>query len=144
MSKSKFEIEFIGSIEVTATSKEEAKAQAAQTHSRPKDSFEVVREDPLTDIEGPAVELTFHPQEWVGEHARTVTPKGPTTWEVPLEDAVVDGEIVDSCSSESDALARHERAPHWVRQWSGPFYVEVGDPKNLSSGDTTGGQLSIE
>jgi hypothetical protein len=74
---------------------------------------------------------TFVPQAWVGDYAMTVDPEGPTTWDVtdyllrnysPDEiRAIVDDDYP------SDNLRIAETAPPWVRDWSGPFYVQVED-----------------
>lgn len=64
--------------------------------------------------------LTFRPQAWVRDNAIDVDPQGPTTW----IDEVPDG--IESHSYESDELRLSEHAPQWVRDWSGPFEVEIG------------------
>jgi hypothetical protein len=65
----------------------------------------------------------FHPQAWVNDYAIEVDPEGDTAFEV--------GDVPDSVeddSYESDNLRDHENAPQWVKDWSGPFYIEIVRP----------------
>lgn len=64
--------------------------------------------------------LRFHPQAWINDYAVDVDPEGPTDWEandVPYG--------IKSDTSESDSLIHHDNAPQWVRDWCGPFWVEI-------------------
>jgi hypothetical protein len=73
----------------------------------------------------------FVPQAWVNNYAINVDPEGPTTWDVT-------DYILENYSKEralalkdddypTDDLRNHASAPEWVRDWSGPFYVQVAD-----------------
>jgi len=62
----------------------------------------------------------FHPQAWVNDYAITVDPEGEVEWEVGEEAA----SLTDD-SYESDDLRFHPNAPDWVKDWSGPFYIEI-------------------
>lgn len=79
---------------------------------------------------GRMVKVTFHPQAWQRDYAVPVDAEGLTTFFVPEEDAKNErGEWRMMDSDESDELARHRNAPKWIREWSGPFYVEVDVPE---------------
>lgn len=80
-------------------------------------------------IDGPHVTCTFHPQAWNNDYAIGVDP-GPQTFDVPLEDALGDEDVLpeDNCH-ESDVLREHPNAPDVAREWSGPFFVTVSEVK---------------
>lgn len=65
--------------------------------------------------------VSFHPQAWCNDYAIDVDPGGPTEFEVP--DAEVVG--LQDDSYESDELREHEKAPQWMAEWSGPFYISI-------------------
>ena len=75
---------------------------------------------------------TFHPQAWVNDYAIDVDPQGDTSWD--LTPAYVEQlqrsmthpeEVLEANTYESDELRQDPAAPKWVRDWCGPFYVEV-------------------
>ncbi len=75
---------------------------------------------------------TFHPQAWVNDYAIEVDPEGETEWDVTdyilasftPEEALA----LEDDQYESDNLSTDDpNAPKWIREWSGPFYVEVAD-----------------
>lgn len=68
--------------------------------------------------------VTFHPQIWVNERAMSGD-EPRATFSIPVEDAMIEGELVADNSRESDTLKDHENAPTWVQEWPGPFYVTV-------------------
>jgi hypothetical protein len=71
---------------------------------------------------GNALQCRFHPQAWVRDYAMDVDPEGPTDWSVPW----TEGKPVPSNDDyESDDLRFEGNAPEWVRNWGGPFYVEI-------------------
>ncbi len=79
----------------------------------------------------PLITLKFKPQAWVKDYAIEVDPEGPDTWEVS------DEEIIQKFPSrtdwetdhyERDDMRYHDNAPKWIREWSGPFEVELNDP----------------
>ena len=64
--------------------------------------------------------VTFHPQAWMNGYAVSVDAEGPTTWEV--------GNLppgIEDDSFDSDRLIWSENAPQWVRDWGGPFWIEI-------------------
>lgn len=71
----------------------------------------------------------FHPQVWQSGYAVPVDPHGETAWDVTeYVVAHLGREIALAMQDdqyESDDLARLDMAPEWVRDWSGPFWVEV-------------------
>jgi len=124
-------------VEVTAESEEDALNQLRQAYGVSEDHFELAEVDPIEPIEGPSLEVKFHPEVWVDERAVETDPEGPQCWEVPLEDALSeDGTIVEGNTAYSDELREHERAPIWARNWTGPFYVTIEEFHNLPEGET--------
>ena len=64
--------------------------------------------------------VRFHPQAWINDYAVEVDAEGPTEFEV----GEVAADVRDD-SYPSDNLRDHENAPQWVKDWGGPFYVEI-------------------
>lgn len=72
---------------------------------------------------------TFTPQAWINDYAVTVDAEGETTWDVtehlntlsPADRQAVMKPNTDA----SDTLREIETAPAWIRNWSGPFMIEV-------------------
>lgn len=62
----------------------------------------------------------FHPQAWINDYAVEVDAEGETEWECGDVPADMRDDDYDS-----DDLRFHENAPQWVKDWSGPFYVEI-------------------
>ena len=51
----------------------------------------------------------------------------PTVWEMNLTD-VMDfphGSLPKDDSAQSDSLMGHKSAPQWIREWDGPYWVEI-------------------
>lgn len=72
----------------------------------------------------------FHPQAWINNHAVEVDPEGPVEWDVTEAIMVMGREQALNLRDDdypSDELRFTENAPQWVREWSGPFWVEVAD-----------------
>lgn len=67
------------------------------------------------------VRVRFNPQAWVNDYTMAVDPEGPTEWLV--ECSLV--ETLKDDTYESDNLRHHANAPAWVKEWSGPFYIEI-------------------
>lgn len=70
--------------------------------------------------------VTFHPQAWVKDNAISVDP-GPT--EIDVTEVVLSMDrdyalTMEDNSYESDGLMHALSAPDWVRNWTGPFYIE--------------------
>ena len=63
--------------------------------------------------------IEFTAQAWLNDYAISVDPQGDTVW---LDD-VPPG--LEDDSYESDELRFSDAAPEWVKDWSGPFYIEV-------------------
>ena len=77
---------------------------------------------------GPRIHATFTPQQWQSNYAVTVDAEGPTDWDVTDEIVAMGREAALALKDNSDAsddLARSPSAPEWIRNWSGPYYVEV-------------------
>jgi hypothetical protein len=77
---------------------------------------------------GKRIIAKFIPQAWVRDYAMEVDSEGEDKWDVtdailsmPCEEALAmqDGQY------ESDSLRELPSAPKWVRDWGGPFCVEV-------------------
>jgi hypothetical protein len=69
----------------------------------------------------------FQPQAWVNDHAINVDAEGPATFDVTaycLEHYTRDElATIRDDSYESDDLRMN--GPEWVREWYGPYYIEV-------------------
>ena len=77
---------------------------------------------------GKRIIAKFHPQVWMNDYAVECDPWGPVEWDVtnailamPREEAL---DIQDD-QYESDELRELSSAPAWIRDWGGPFSVEV-------------------
>ena len=68
------------------------------------------------------MQIRFHPQAWVNNYAIEVDPAGETDFEVP--DSDVPPSMKDN-THESDQLRSHPNAPAWVKDWYGPFWIEI-------------------
>lgn len=77
---------------------------------------------------GRRVIARFHPQAWVNDYAVSVDPEGDIDFDV-TETVVKMGRgkalSVRDDDYESDELRQVETAPEWIREWGGPFWVEV-------------------
>lgn len=76
------------------------------------------------------VKVTFIPQVWVGRRDREAYPAEPlgeTEFYVSEEDATDPdtGEALSPDSYEIDDLRLHANAPKWIREWNGPFEIEL-------------------
>lgn len=71
---------------------------------------------------------TFIPQAWVNDYAVTVDPQGATTFDVTetiLRIGEARARALRDDQHETDELRTHAAAPQWVRDWHGPFAVNV-------------------
>lgn len=85
------------------------------------------------------VTLRFVPQAWVSDYAIEVDPEGPREWTVSRE------LMLATFASASDWQSNHQArddmrfegaAPIWIRDWSGPFEVELADdPESIWADD---------
>lgn len=82
----------------------------------------------LADLPQATAHIHFEPQAWLRDYAISVDPEGDTEFEIPLDCPDLwykDGQLVEDHSYESDELRSHPNAPEWIRNWSGPFDVEI-------------------
>jgi hypothetical protein len=66
------------------------------------------------------MKVRFHPQAWINDYAVEVDAHGDTEFDV----GEIPPDIADN-TYESDQLQGHPNAPRWVRDWSGPFWIEI-------------------
>lgn len=72
------------------------------------------------------VRIRFIPQEWYHDCAINVDAPGSCEFDVPKVDAVNSrNEWLRDHSNASDALKYHKNAPQWIRDWTGPFEIEI-------------------
>jgi hypothetical protein len=79
-------------------------------------------------LDGPTVTLNFNPQAWMRDYAMSVDPEGDTTWEVSRAEFLAmfpDEATFNSQHQLRDDLRHEGTAPKWIRDWSGPFEVEL-------------------
>lgn len=70
----------------------------------------------------------FVPQAWINGYAVAVDPEGPTEFDVTPKIERLGRDLalkLRDDSYETDELRELETAPLWVRNWPGPFVVEV-------------------
>lgn len=68
----------------------------------------------------------FHPQVWINDHACECDPEGEVLF-VALSETVPDDD-----SYESDELRFADDAPQWIKDWSGPFWVEINNREDIT------------
>lgn len=73
----------------------------------------------------------FNAQAWQNDYAIDVDPEGETHWPISDDDAQTWLPEAKSPSADLDRLQDHPNAPQWVRDWRGPFYIELIDPDGL-------------
>jgi len=61
---------------------------------------------------------TFKPEAWINDNAYEVDPQGETTWKI-------DADELEPDQSDLDYLRTSRNAPEWVRDWTGPFTVNL-------------------
>jgi hypothetical protein len=71
----------------------------------------------------PTITATFHPQAWINDHAVPADPEGPTKFDAT--ERVL--ELLTMTLADDDYRSDEIRAagPDWVKNWHGPFYIEV-------------------
>ncbi|PZR93462.1 MAG: hypothetical protein DI537_10070 [Stutzerimonas stutzeri] len=82
----------------------------------------------LMPADGPRVVASFHPQAWVNDYAIDVDVDGEAEWDVTAEIIAMGEEKalgIDDDSDDTDALTGSKHAPEFVRNWQGPYRVEV-------------------
>lgn len=78
----------------------------------------------------PSITAKFHPQAWVHDYALDVDAEGPTEWDVTEAVLAMGREKALALADDdydTDYLRFVPNAPKWIREWNGPFYVEVAD-----------------
>lgn len=73
----------------------------------------------------------FHPQAWINDYAVGVDAEGPTEYDV-TEDALATftkDELLSMTddSYDTDWFVYTQHSPKWIREWTGPFYIEIRD-----------------
>lgn len=70
----------------------------------------------------------FHPQAWVNDYAIDADPEGETTWDITDAIVAMGREASLALRDDdyaSDYLRESTEAPAWIKEWSGPFYIEA-------------------
>ena len=70
----------------------------------------------------------FQPQAWVNDYAIAVDPEGPTEFDVTAEVIAMGREasmLIEDAQYSSDDLRDASAAPQWIKEWAGPFSIEV-------------------
>jgi len=135
--QTKYTIRFETTTEVVADSEDDALREAENAFGHSRAALEVTDREPISGIDGAYIKARFHPQRWSGDRAVRADRRGKETWFVPLEDALTDdGVLPEDNSYASDGLRSHDRAPLWVKQWDGPFYVTIEEVNDLPEGET--------
>jgi hypothetical protein len=68
------------------------------------------------------LQCRFYPQAWVNDNVIDVDAEGETHFTVPWPDSEP---IPNDNSYKSDNLRFNDNVPEWIREWHGPFYVEI-------------------
>lgn len=85
-------------------------------------------------LEPSVVTLTFRPQAWIRDYAVSVDASGPTDWSVRRS------LILQRFPTKADWRARADErdnlrfegtAAPWIRNWPGPFEVEIAESENV-------------
>ncbi len=71
----------------------------------------------------------FVPKAWIRGNEVEVDPWGETDWELTDEEATQAAADLEQ-GSDLDYLRENDLAPEWVKQWRGPFDVELLGPDN--------------
>ena len=80
----------------------------------------------------------FIPQAWINNSAVDVDTEGETTQNVT--DYVINLSknnrlLIKDNHDSSDNLKNNTNAPEWIKNWNGPFYIEVTDSINKYFGE---------
>ncbi len=71
---------------------------------------------------------TFHPQVWMDDYAIEVDPLGEASFDVTDEVVAMGKEsalLIEDDQYSSDVFRTLDSVPEWIKDWNGPFYVEV-------------------
>jgi hypothetical protein len=127
-STQKYTVAVAETVDVSAPDPENALREVSRVTGISQQRLSIEGVDDLEEIDGPTAELLFTPQQWIRGRAEQVETDGKQSWLVPLEDAVTeDGHLIKPTDFESDDLKDHDRAPLWVKKWSGPFSIKITD-----------------
>jgi hypothetical protein len=91
---------------------------------------EVLRLSMVDYREGRRIKATFIPQAWVNDNAIEVDAEGDTVFDVTYLILAMGKDkalLIEDGRDSSDDLLRAETVPTWIREWQGPFRVEVKD-----------------
>lgn len=85
---------------------------------------------------GPMITLKFRPEAWVNDYAMSVDPEAPApdTWQVPKSTILEEFPTEEDWNNEAykrDAMRFEGNAPKWIRDWTGPFEVEIDAGEDL-------------
>ena len=70
----------------------------------------------------------FHPQAWQDDYAVAVDPEGEIAFDVTSEVISLGRTAalkLQDDQYDTDDLRNAAAAPQWIKDWSGPFYIEV-------------------
>jgi predicted Fe-S protein YdhL (DUF1289 family) len=84
----------------------------------------------LLGAEHEQVTARFNPQVWINDNAIDADELGEADYDVTVEVLLMGAAAARAMrdnSLESDDLQFAAMAPDWIRNWGGPFYVEVAD-----------------
>ncbi len=117
--------EAIRRLEMASANIEEVPGAVASRQELPAEEQAV----PIVPVE--TVTLRFTPLAWIRDYAVTVDDEGPATWEVPrallLERFPLEKDWLEQ-DEERDAMRFEGNAPAWIRDWTGPFEVDMAQP----------------
>jgi len=85
------------------------------------DSLKEVDDD-LDIAEESDIRVRFRPQAWQRDYAVEVDPEGETEWLISIETA---NDLPGS--NDLDWVRSDVFAPDWIKEWQGPFEIEVLD-----------------
>jgi hypothetical protein len=74
------------------------------------------------------IRATFKPQVWIGDYANDADPEGPTEWAATpdvLRCSLEQIHKLIDCDYSTDDFSKAPSAPDWIKNWSGPFEVEI-------------------
>lgn len=96
-------------------------------------SFSVPGDEVVVSVEekpddGAQVLLRFIPQAWIRDYAVSVDLDGPDTWHVSkamLLERFPTETAWNEAHEDRDSMRQKGDAPRWIRDWSGPFNIEL-------------------
>lgn len=70
----------------------------------------------------------FIPQSWIDDYAVAIDPQGPATFDVTAEIVAMGRDAALKLRDDTDptdALRHAATCPQWIKDWNGPFIIEV-------------------